>query len=199
MFIGHNASLLAQNRVWREDFNDNKRKWYVANNEHYNITIQNGYYEIDYKQKEIPERNPFILRNHLSLIKDWDIEIRVKVIKLDGDQNGFGLAVGEQDRGNSHYYVISPSLKRSWWFECRLFKQTELKMEPLPLNIFSSDDPETGTQILLKHRTGQLYFYVNDILMTRVATPKTWHGNGIGLYANTSSILRVDYLEIREY
>lgn len=189
----------AQSHTWREDFNNNKRTWWTGINEFYEIKIQDGYYELNYFKKPTPEINVLIVRDQLSLIKDWDIESRIKIIKLEGEQNSFGLAIGEQDRGNSHYYVLSPNLKRTWWYEFRMFKQNVLKIEPLPINIFDQDDTLTGTKICIKHRGGTLYFYVNDILMNTVHAPKTWHGNGIGLFANNASILRMDYLEIKQY
>ncbi len=188
----------AQSKQWRDDFSDNKNKWWTGNNEYYDAKIENGYYELNYKTKEKPEKNLLVIKNKLDIHQPWDIEIRIKVITLDGYQNSFGLTVGELDRGNSHYFIVCPNLKMTWWYDYKLYRQTIIKNEPLPLNIFDLDST-TGTKLFLKQRDGYIYFYVNDVYMTKIGSPKTWYGNGVGLFANTSSILRVDYLEIKQY
>ena len=190
--------LSAQKTVFRDDFTDNKNKWWTGSNEFYDVKIENGYYEINYKTKEKPEKDLLVIKNKFNIQHAWDIELRMKVVSLEGSQNSFGIVVGEQDRGNTHCYIISPNLKMSWWFEYKVFKQNMIKNEPLPLNIFDQDDAATGTKFFLKQREGNIYFYINDVYMTKIPSPATWYGNGVGLYINTGTVLRVDYMEIKQ-
>lgn len=198
LFITAPGFLMAQLKDFREDFNDNRNNWWTGSDEFYEGRIENGYYELSYLSKESPEKNIWVIKDKIIITKPWDIEARIKVISLEGTQNSFGLTIGELDRGNSHYYILCPALRMTWWYDYRMYKQTVIKNEPLPLKIFDADDSITGTKIYLKQRDGNIYFYVNDVFMNKVASPKTWNGSGIGLFVNTGSVLRMDYLEIKQ-
>lgn len=63
--------------------------------------------------------------------------------------NTYGLIIGEQDRGNAHYFTVSQSEKLSTWYYMQMHKYKLIKQMPVWVNTFQKED-STGTKFLVK-------------------------------------------------
>lgn len=199
LFILSLSGLNAQSKKFREDFNDNKAKWPLGETEDFITKIENGFLMIEAKQEDKQKSNPFMINGKIELNKSFDIETRMKLIASEGTQNSYGICVGHRDKGNSHYFVVSQEQKMSWWYQYASWRNTVIKNEPLLITTFKSDDPQTGTKIFMKFRDGNLYFFVNDVYVTKVPRPVSWLGNGVGLFVSPGMKVSVDYIELIQY
>jgi|GEM_PF-5044377 len=191
---------VAQPKTFREDFAGNKNKWFVGSDDAYEASIENGFYTVECKQNTSnPGRNVWVAYGKVDLNKPFDIEARIRLMAGKGTQNSYGLAIGERDRGNAHYFVVSQELKMAWWYQMIGGRNTVIRNEPLQLTTFKNEDPQAGTKFFIKYRDGNLYFYVNDEYLTKVARPKGWVGDGVGLFINPGMKVSMDYVELKSY
>lgn len=191
--------VISQTSTFRDDFNSNINKWPVCSTEFDVLTIEDGFLTYHYIKKPVPEINRVVIKNKIKFTPNWDIETCIKVVELVGSSNSYGIVLGEKDKGNSHYFSVSPNLKMSWFFNLTFFKEYMIKNEPLPLDIFKKDNETNGTKFFLSCREGFIKFFVNDIFIARIESPKAWLGNGIGIFVKQGMKVKVDYIEIKQY
>lgn len=193
--------LLSQKapKLFRDDFNDNKKDWPLLNNEYFKTEIADGKYFIHYKQKEKIDKNHFVKFDQISLIKPFSLEVRIKQVEVKNAEmpNTYGLIIGEKDRGNAHYFTVSQSEKVSTWYYMQMHKYHLIKRMPVLANSFQKEDP-AGTKFLVKFLDGHLYFYINDEFLGKLPKPDFWMGTGVGIYVSSGMKLAVDYIEMRE-
>lgn len=189
----------AQSKKFREDFNDNKAKWILGETDDFITKIEDGFLVIEAKMEDKQQSNPFMINGKIELNKEFDIETRIKLLSSEGTQNSYGICVGHRDKGNSHYLVVSQEQKMAWWYQMSSWRNTVVKNEPLLITTFKSDDPVSGTKLFMKFRDGNLYFFVNDVYVTKVPRPTHWLGNGIGIFVSPGMKVKVDYIDLKQY
>lgn len=194
-------ALMAQkgSKSFRDDFNDNKNKWPILDDEFFKTEIADGKYFIHFKQKEKVDKNHFVKYDLISLVKPFMIELRIKQIEVKNAEmpNTYGLIIGEKDRGNSHYFTVSQSEKVSTWYYLQAHKYTLIKRMPVLANTFQKEDAN-GTKFLIKFLDAHLYFYINDEFLGKLPKPDFWMGSGVGIYVSSGMKLAVDYFEIKQ-
>lgn len=198
----HAITLMAQKvpKSFRDDFNDNKNKWPILDDEYFKTEITDGKYLIHFKQKEKVDKNHFVKYDLISLIKPFVIETRIKQIEVKNAEmpNTYGLIIGEKDRGSSHYFTVSQSEKLSTWYYMQMHKYALIKRMPVLANTFQKEGP-AGTKFLVKFIDGHVYFYINDEFLGKLPKPDFWMGSGIGIYVSSGMKIAVDYIEMKEF
>lgn len=183
-------TALSQDIAFREDFNDNSRKWSEDDNDSYMSKVEDGHYSIFHKR----ESGSYFFWKSIIVDPDKDFSIEAAITQISGvDNNGYGILWGAQDVKNCYMFAITTN----GYFKVAKYENGTYTDIQKWQTIKGINEMGKANTLLAKHKGSHIYFYVNgnEVFNTNFAP---FFGSNMGFVVNDKMTIQVDYLEVRQ-
>ncbi len=184
LFFVSNFLFAQQKTILEEGFLNNKKEWYVGEDDEISASVQSGEYQI----KHNGEGFSCFMKDFSKLNDQSDYEVVIKIKELTGDENqAYGLVLGQKNLDNFYAFTIT-NKGIAGIYE---FRKGELNMIASWKNSNVEIHQKNWNTLSLIKKMGEWYFSVNEKLVHRVPA-RNFYGDGIGFVLNNKLELSVD-------
>lgn len=182
-----NKSLAQNNILFQENFDNNYLHWMTGNTLEYSAAVQNGNYEIAYKQ----EQGIWYFWQSIPIHVDTSYKIEAMIQpKLEGKNSVYGLVWGVYDVNNYNAFLVSNMGKVSV-ITCRGGEFKTIVDWTEGANYQNNQ----SHQLVIHYQQGEMGFWVDNKKL--ITTPHlAFKGGFAGFVISGKTAAKVDYLRV---
>jgi outer membrane protein OmpA-like peptidoglycan-associated protein len=184
-----NISYTQRSLIFEENFDDNFLLWMHGNNAEYSAEVNNGSYNIEYKEEE----GVWYFWQSIPVHPDTSFYIESKVTPyLKTKTSVYGIIWGVQDVNNYNAYLVSNMGKTSV-ITCRGGTFTKVADWTITGNYQNNQTHILG----IRNKGGQMHYYLdNKKAFTTPILP--FYGDLLGFVISGKATAKIDYLRIQQ-
>lgn len=164
-----------------ENFNQNNNGWDIIDNRNYTTAITNGKFGI---RKYSGPVNTFTIQRFIDDAKDFVLQADITI--PDASATTAGLVWGQlTETKQRHSFTISSD----GYYQIYTDAKSRDVGKKIKTSLIKTGNEPNRLRVAQQH--GVLYFYLNDVLMTRMK-PLSWFGTEVGILIPSNGALSVD-------
>jgi len=173
--------------VFKEEFNDNSRGWWIGQEDSHSMNMQDGKYVITTTLKNVARYS--VIDSNFDKGKDFILE--ASFIQKSGSVNhGFGLLWGDAAGGKHHEFIIASS--ENYKIRSTVPGENINQWIPYEVNL-----PGSKNVLRIESINSEWHYYINN---QKVKTTEALiiHGSQVGVITYTDMVLDVDDFTLRQ-
>lgn len=185
-------TLTAQeNSIFKDDFDGTSTKWFIGDNDRYELKLFNGRYYFTHKNTE---KNLMIFSPNFTMDKEGDFEIISSVQKISGPKNdGYGIFLQKENKDrielqitSTGFFQINHKSNGNYKTIHKWEKSSKIKTGNFAVNTFE-----------IKKEGSKVSFYINNSLLA-TKTLSGIYGKNVGYIVNKNQKISIDYLYVNK-
>lgn len=177
-----------------ENFEDNRKGWFVGAKENYTCEIENGKYIIDYFPKEKTNLNFFWKSFLVDEMKDFIIEAKLRHVS-GSDNNNIAIAWGCKDWKNSNFFSFSGNQ----YYKLGRYEEGNYVPDVKWTKDVSVVKPSGEYNVLKIHKKKEVITcYINDKKVAKIDY-KPFSGNYFGFMITSPMKVEAEYFRIYQH
>ena len=175
--------------IFEDNFDDNFLKWMNGNTHEYRAEVNDGKYNISYKQ----EQGVWYFWQSIPIHPDTSFYIESKITPhLNSKQSVYGLIWGVKDNDNYNAYLIN-NMGNTSVITCRNGKFSRIKHWTTKGNLQNNQSHIIG----IRQKGGLLHYFLDgELTFTSETLP--FHGDLLGFLISGKTAAEIDYLHIMQ-
>lgn len=184
-----NVTTAQENLIFRDDFSDNNYNWPIKKNQHYELAIVDGTYQISLTKN----LGDLVVLHPLFINQAKDFIIECKFSHTFTKKGGFGLIWGSEDTNN--YFAFELSHKNDFAIQESKDGKTKTIIKNGKTKYLKPKG--VSNQLKIKKNDQLLTFYVNDKKVTSLPFFK-FTGRMIGFKITNKTEVEIDYITVKQ-